>query len=151
MIQEQPPTTPLPDDVLALMRRIIELVDLLYWAPVPTKGSKGYTIVAERALLKREKSEEAGRSSQSQGTEAASDEEDGMEGSPTPSNASKMPKRSRRLPWPANADLETRKAYGTALMCGHGNTFSSVRSVNTNACIFLPRLRSRLVRGCIPG
>ena len=121
MIQEYPPTTPLPDDVLALMRRVVELVDLLYWAPVPTKGSKGYTIVAERALLKHEKSERAGGSSQTQGTEAVSDEEGGMEGSLTPSKASKMPKRSRRLPWPADADLKTRKAYGTALLCGHGN------------------------------
>ena len=137
MVQEYPPTTPLPDDVLALMRRVIELVDLLYWTPVPTKGSEGYAIVAERAPLKS--------------TEAASDEEGGMEGSPTPSKASKVSKRSRRLPWPADADLETRKAYGTALMCGHGNTFSSVQSVNTKACIVLPRLRSRLVRGCIPG
>ncbi len=41
MIQEHPPTTALPDDVLALMRRVVELVDLLYWVPVPTKGSKG--------------------------------------------------------------------------------------------------------------
>ena len=121
MIQEYPPTTPLPDDVLALMHRVIELVDLLYWAPVPTKGSKGYTIVAERALLEPKKLESAGRSSQQQDTEATSDEEGGMEGSPTPSKASKMLKRSRRLPWPADADLETRKAYGTALMCGHGN------------------------------
>jgi hypothetical protein len=30
---------PLPDDVLALMGHIIELVDLLFWVPVPMKGS----------------------------------------------------------------------------------------------------------------
>ena len=121
MIQEYPPTTPLPDDVLALMRRVIELVDLLYWTPVPTKGSEGYAIVAERALLKREKSEIAGRSSQPQGTEAASDEERETEGSLTANKAGKMSKRSRQLPWPTDADLKTRKAYGTALLCGHGN------------------------------
>ncbi|KAF8716714.1 hypothetical protein AX14_012221 [Amanita brunnescens Koide BX004] len=41
MIQQHPPTTALPDDVLALMRRVVELVNLLYRVPVPTKGSKG--------------------------------------------------------------------------------------------------------------
>jgi hypothetical protein len=30
MIEQHPPTTALPDDVLSLMRRVIELVDLLY-------------------------------------------------------------------------------------------------------------------------
>jgi hypothetical protein len=32
------PTTPLPDDVLDFMHLTVELVDLLYWKPVPTKG-----------------------------------------------------------------------------------------------------------------
>ena len=64
MIQQHPPTTALPDDVLALMRRVVELVNLLYRAPVPTKGSKGYAIRAERALLKRKNSDMAGRSSE---------------------------------------------------------------------------------------
>lgn len=59
MIQEHPPTTALPDDVLALMRRVVEPVDLLYWVPAPTKGSKGYTILADRALLKRKNPERA--------------------------------------------------------------------------------------------
>jgi hypothetical protein len=151
MIQEHPPTTPLPDDVLALMRRVVELVDLLYWDPVPTKGSKGYTMLAERSLLKRKNPERAGRSSQPQYTETTSDEEGGM-GSPSPSKAWKMSKRSRRLDWLADADVETRKAYGSALMSGHGTPFSSVRSENTNACIFFlrHRLRPSLVRGCIP-
>lgn len=123
MIQEHPPTTALPDDVLALMRRVVELVDLLYWVPVPTKGSKGYTILAERALLKRKNPERAGRSSQPQYAETTSDEEGGMKGSPTPSKAWKMSKRSRRLDWLADADVETRKAYGSALMSGHGTLF----------------------------
>jgi hypothetical protein len=48
MIQQQPPTTAqLPDDVLVLMRRVLKLVDLLYWGPMPTKGSKGEAIRAE--------------------------------------------------------------------------------------------------------
>ena len=120
MIQEDPPTTALPDDVLALMRRVVELVDLLYWVPVPTKGSKGYTI--KLARLKRKNPERAGRSSQPQYSETMSDEEGGM-ALPTPSEAWKMSKRRRRLDWLADADVETRKAYGTALMSGHGSPF----------------------------
>ena len=117
MIQQHPPTTALPDDVLALMRRVVELVNLLYWVPVPTKGSKGYAILAERALLKRKNPERAGRSSQPQYTETISGEEGGVKG---PSKALKLSKRFRRLEWLASADLETRKAYGSALMSGHG-------------------------------
>ncbi|EDR06424.1 uncharacterized protein LACBIDRAFT_300062 [Laccaria bicolor S238N-H82] len=116
MIQQNPPTTTLPDDVLELMGRVVELVDLLYWVPVPTKVSMGCTIQAEKAPLKPGR---AGRSSQLQYTEAASDEEGRMEGSPTPSKVCKMSKRHRRFAWPADEDSEMRKAYGTALMCGH--------------------------------
>jgi len=119
MIEEHPPMTALPDDVLALMRRVVELVDLLYWKPKPTKGSKGDAIVAERMLLKRKNPERAGRSSQPKYIETTSEEESGM-GSPTPSKAGKMSKRGRRLDWLADADVETRKAYGSALMSGHG-------------------------------
>jgi hypothetical protein len=36
----RPPPTPLPDHVLALMHRTIELVDLLYWWPISTEDSQ---------------------------------------------------------------------------------------------------------------
>ena len=41
IIDQKPPTTPLPADVLNLIHLTIELVHLLYWNPVPTKGSPG--------------------------------------------------------------------------------------------------------------
>ncbi|RDB27894.1 hypothetical protein Hypma_002215 [Hypsizygus marmoreus] len=44
-------SSPLPDDVVALMRRTMDLVDLIYWIPVPKKGSPGEEIVAERMGL----------------------------------------------------------------------------------------------------
>ncbi|KAF8801382.1 hypothetical protein BYT27DRAFT_7115088, partial [Phlegmacium glaucopus] len=119
MIQQHPPTTALPDDVLALMRRVVELVDLLYWIPVPMEGSKGHAILAERALLKRKNPERAGRSSHPLYTETTSDVESGMGGPLTPTKARNLSKGSRRLDWLANADLEMRKAYGSALMSGH--------------------------------
>ena len=120
MIQAHPHTPALPDDVVELMHRVIELVSLLYWVPVPTKGSKGHTIFAERGHLKRKHPERAGRPFQSQYTETASDEEGRMD-LPTPSEAWKTSKHPRRqLDWLADADLETRKAYGSYLMSGHG-------------------------------
>lgn len=44
MIRQNPPGGPSPDDVLALMHRTMELVDLLYWKPEPTPGSIGEAI-----------------------------------------------------------------------------------------------------------
>jgi hypothetical protein len=132
MIEQHPPPTALPDDVLALMRRVEELVDLLYWVPEPTMGSKGHAILTQRALMKRKIPERAGRPSQPLNTETTSDVESGVEG-PPPTKASK---RSR---WLASLDLETRMAYGRALMSGHGSPLSSVLPVNTEACIFPSR------------
>ena len=49
MIDSHPPKTPLPDWVLTLMRRTVELVELIYWEPVAIKGSRGEKILLERA------------------------------------------------------------------------------------------------------
>jgi hypothetical protein len=57
MIKQNPPTTPLPDDVLDLMHLAVELVDLLYWKPMPTKGSPGEAVFSNtmKYLRDREK------------------------------------------------------------------------------------------------
>ena len=47
-ISHNPPATPLPADVLDLMHLTVELVHLLYWKPVPTKGSPGETVFARK-------------------------------------------------------------------------------------------------------
>lgn len=83
MINENPPPTPLPANVLALMHLTVELVDLLYWEPVPTKGSQG-----EALFVKREKSD---------------------------------PRIIKTHPFfTGEMDFEARRAYGRALMSGHG-------------------------------
>ena len=116
MIQQEPPTISLPDDVLALMGRVIELVDLLFWVPAPTKGSAGEALRARRAPLKRKNPERAAMPSQPRYTKMTSSEESPS----TSTQASKPSKRSRRVDWLAFANLEERKAYATALMSGHG-------------------------------
>jgi hypothetical protein len=96
MISQNPPTTPLPDDVLDLMHLTIELVDLIYWKPVPTKGSQGEAIVE---MDKRRQRNTVG-------------EIDDL----TRSRRSGVAIRRKF----ANMNLETRKAYGRGLMSGHG-------------------------------
>lgn len=89
MITQNPPTTPLPNDVLNLMHLTVKLVDLLYWKPVPTKGSPG-----EPVFIKETKYHQR--------------------------NLSRTRQSNKRFDFPADMDLETRKAYGRALMSGHG-------------------------------
>ena len=76
MISQNPPTTPLPDDAIALMCLTIELVDLLYWRPLPKDPQKR-----------------------------------------PPKRWRPNKKFQKKF---ASMDLETRKAYGRALMSGYG-------------------------------
>ena len=96
IISQTPPTTPLPANVLDLIHLTVELVDLLYWKPVPTKGSQGEAVFIKR--MKHQRDEEMNTSTKSQ------------------SNL----RHNRRFGLPANMDHKTRKAYGRALMSGHG-------------------------------
>ncbi|KAI0298910.1 hypothetical protein BC826DRAFT_997301 [Russula brevipes] len=89
-IEATPPPTPLPDHVLFLINRTIELVRLIYWKPTPTKGSQGERILAQRKL--------------------AGEKE-------PPSNRRRL--GARKFQWPDDWDLEARMAYGRALMSGH--------------------------------
>ena len=140
MIREDPPPIPLPDDVTNLMRRTEELVDLVYWRAVPTKGSKGEAIMARMQARRRRNSGRASRADPAVFIERDSSEDVEMEdtqdddvqnlGSPqsfevkTPPDIWTPERRRRELQWLASADLESRKAYGRALMSGHG-VFSS--------------------------
>ncbi|OBZ66139.1 hypothetical protein A0H81_13737 [Grifola frondosa] len=127
-----PPTTPLPSDVLALMHHTMELVELLYWKPVPTKGSAGEQEVArtlQHDMTQKRNLSQSGRSGPVRSTkrgvsgerEMAVDEQGlRMEGEldttqfPPPGAS-----RHQRREWWINTDLETRMAYGRALMSGH--------------------------------
>lgn len=97
------------------MRPVIGLIDLLYWAPVPRKGSRGEAILAKSVLPQRKNPGRAGRSSQPQYNEATSGEESDTK---TPPGSWKVSGRSRWLDW--STDLEERKVYGAELMSGHG-------------------------------
>jgi len=114
------PTPPLPADVINLMRRTMDLVDLLYWKPVPKKGSRGAKLMAKRLAGRRKNPPRAGRSDSKTAIERESSEESIIQEMPIPSRSHAVSSRRSRLRWLADVDLETRIAYGRALMSGHG-------------------------------
>ena len=137
MIREDPPPIPLPDGVTNLMRRTEELVDFVYWRAVPTEGSKGELIMARMQARRSGRASRANpavfiKRDSSEDVEMEDTQDDDVQnlGSPqsfevkTPPNVWTPERRRRELQWLASADLESRKAYGRALLSGHG-VFSS--------------------------
>jgi len=123
MISQNPPTRPLPADVLALMQLTIELVDLLYWKPVPTKGSSGEAVFAEMIKYRRRNPPRTTRPDTAKIIERESRDEREIVGDEEVDNLTSSRsnlRHKRKFSWPADMDLETRKAYGRALMSGHG-------------------------------
>lgn len=124
------PSLHLPADVLSLMHRTLQLVDLLYWMPTtPTKASPGEKIMAD--IIRRRNPGRKTRSGPSLLVERGSieerkPEEDGQgdmeedQDLKTPPDSPAMSGRRKRRRWLADVDLETRKAYGRALMSGQG-------------------------------
>ncbi|KAK2464686.1 hypothetical protein APHAL10511_003262 [Amanita phalloides] len=126
MIMQNPPPIPLPDHVTNLMRRTMDFVDLLYWVPVPTKGSKGEAITAHVQALRRQNEGRSARPSPADfiGRELSEEAEMGEAQDADVLPPAWTPKRRRRLrEWWATADLETRRAYGAALMSGHDRDY----------------------------
>jgi hypothetical protein len=70
------PRTPLPADVLELMRLTVELVDLLYWKPVLRKGSRGE---GERTKSRRKNPGRQARPDRRKLVEVESSEDEKME------------------------------------------------------------------------
>jgi hypothetical protein len=117
------PTPPLPADVIHLMRRTMHLVNLLYWQPMPKKGSQGAKVMARRLANRQINPPCTARPDTTKTIERESGEESTIEDDQEmqiPSNSRAMSSRRSRLRWLADVDLETRMAYGRALMSGHG-------------------------------
>jgi hypothetical protein len=102
-IQSDPPVVSLPNDVLDLMRLTKDLIDEIYWELKPGVGTVGEKMIAQAIALNRK----------SYGEET--EDEDVQLSGPR-----KMRKARWVPPWPKGADLETRKAYGRAMMGGYG-------------------------------
>jgi hypothetical protein len=107
MIRSSPPPTPLPADVLDVMRSTIILVDLIYWRPIPLKGTKGYAHLVNREPLRRETGW--------QRVPLYDSDDD-----PTRPSVRDLARTHARVKLLLEGDLETRRANCSALMSGHG-------------------------------
>ncbi|KAF8809017.1 hypothetical protein BYT27DRAFT_7284830 [Phlegmacium glaucopus] len=120
------PTLPLPAEVINLMHCTIKLVNLLYWQPVPKKGSQGEKVIAQRLADQqihtgrpvRTIEKECGDSGEEDASMAEDDQEVQI-----PSYSHAGLGHCSRLRWLADVDLETRMGYGRALMSGHDHEY----------------------------
>ena len=129
------------------MNRTMELVELLYWKPIPTKGSRGE--IGEMKLAReielathRRKSKRSRRPSREKDPDI--ERESNKE---TPDGEHKVmeedvqatSKRRKKFRWPAGMDLKARRAYGEALMSGHGVLhFVSLSPIMRTDCFHRP-------------
>ena len=120
MVRHDPPTVPLPDHVLNLMHRTMELIHLVYWDPVPTEGSRGEKVLAERMAHRRKNPGRFARPNPEKKIEISSGDESEMDVGKDTTASGPMPKAYRGALWPEGTDQETRMAIGRSLMCGHG-------------------------------
>ncbi|KAF8479596.1 hypothetical protein DFH94DRAFT_631743 [Russula ochroleuca] len=115
MVCKHPLSTPLPKDVLDLMHRTIDLVNLIYWRPIPREGTKGYEIMAELQEMK---------AARPQGVTGLGQEIDIKDNHGniilTKSSVRSLARHHTQTQWLLDGDLETRKARCSALMSGHG-------------------------------
>ncbi|KAF5373278.1 hypothetical protein D9615_007399 [Tricholomella constricta] len=101
----------LPQDILTLITRTIELADLIYWQPVPTEGSPGKAILDQGIANARRNPPRAARPDTRKTMERTLSEDAEMEDLGGTSASA----RAARGKWFDNATLEQRKAYMTML------------------------------------
>ncbi|KAF8220871.1 hypothetical protein L208DRAFT_1416005 [Tricholoma matsutake] len=124
--------SPLPADVHSLMQACINLIDLIYWTPKPTEGSKGHAILNQRIATAQRHLHRAARPDPARMMESSSREDTEMEAA----ISSAAPEtRSARRKWFAEASMEQRRAYGTMLMSSYDNGYhpALLEDINDNA------------------
>jgi hypothetical protein len=113
-VRLDPPATPLPDVVLHHMYRTRDLIEAIYWKAQPTKGSRGEAMIAGLLEQRQRNRARAARGGAAKVVESSSEIKDVQTSGP------RGTKNASWEPWPEGADLETRMAYGRALMGGYG-------------------------------
>ena len=110
------------------MSRTNKLVDLLYWRPISSKGSIAAAKLPHKLYASRRN---PGRRARPEGEKTIERESSEMEMEDSedremeedvqnPSHNLATSKRRKKFHWPAGMDLKARRAYGEALMSGHG-------------------------------
>lgn len=102
-----------PQDILRIITRTLELADLIYWKPVPTEGSPGKAILDQKIANARRNTPRAARPDTRKTIERtlSEDAEMGDLGGTSTSGHGK---------WFDDADVEQRKAYMTMLTSAPG-------------------------------
>ncbi|KAF9485947.1 hypothetical protein BDN70DRAFT_870425 [Pholiota conissans] len=122
-----PPAQPLPEDVLDLITETGKLVDLIYWEVKATPGSAGERMRMKAEEGMRRNEPRPGRPKRE--TQAESSEDEFGHGSDGAGDAtirgSGRRGRGRTNPWPEDADTETRKEMGSAMLSGRNLEFDS--------------------------
>lgn len=132
-LRESPFLQSLPADVMDLIHKTINLVDLIYWKPEPRPGTQGYEIYMQRFDSARRNDTRKARPGNlresSDEDKAASD--DAMNSSGSDSGTEYAHNRSqgsrrREFSFPEGASLERRREIASLLMSGHGRLSSTV-------------------------
>ena len=72
-------SSPLPADVQSLMHACMDLIDLIYWTPKPTEGSKGHAILKKRIATTQRHLHRSARPDPARMVESSSGEDTEME------------------------------------------------------------------------
>jgi len=110
---------PLPNDVLALMKRTMELVDLLYWTPAPSKLTE-QVVAASFANRQQYPTRTACLNPMTNAMENTMERVVTDETGKMPDVRELSLSRYKRMRWFRDADFNSRMAYGRAVMSGHG-------------------------------
>jgi hypothetical protein len=108
-IRDHQPLIPLPSDILNLMHRTVELVELIYWKPFPEKGTKGHDILAQN---RKWAAKDLGDSDSDTSNNCNID----MDDSGDIRTRARLHAQLERV---YGADTKTRKAYFSSMMCSN--------------------------------
>jgi hypothetical protein len=95
----------------------MDLIDLIYWTPKPTEGSKGHAILKKRIATTQRHPHKVAKPYPARMMESSSGEDIEMEAA----MSSAAPEtRSELRKWFEEASTEERRAYGTMLISTSG-------------------------------
>lgn len=119
----------LPADVMDLIHKTINLVDLIYWKPEPREGTQGHKIYMQRFDSARRNDTRKAQSSKRGEDKGASDNAMNSSGSNSGTEYAhnrSQGSRRREFSFPEGASLERRRKIASLLMSGHGRLSSTV-------------------------
>jgi hypothetical protein len=120
MVHKYPPSTPLPEYMLSIMHKTINLVDLMYWRPSLREGTAGYEAWAQRQAIRQAMKDLRMASPQAPLVDVGPGKIAMIEDLTQPRSLSvqTLTRHHAQLEWPSDIKLQTQKAYFSAMMSG---------------------------------